>query len=658
MSSSSSWHLAAVDGARRVGAALCLAGAYQFAVTADLRWLGAIVCGTLVMASGPWHWTREDDPPPVSLPWPTAASWCFRLVPGWLLMATVAVLKASRYPPRLLVWIWLAGAAWLLVGAWGMRGENPPATPRPARRWVWLCGLLIVAFAAFVRGWDIGTVPRYVDSDEGTCTIVGRNFLLDPNRDWFTSPAGGSYAQHLALFYAIEAAGTLVFGMNLGGARIPDVIVGTLSVLLMFDGLRRVANPRVAAVGAMLLAVNHCHLGFSRVATAYIQTAGVVSLAFALFARVWSAPTYFNSALLGVALAMGVQTYQASVVTLPFLSVAMFWLALVNPGRRRALLVPLTLFVLSFAAAGLTIPVSYAQNPEGMLFRSQEMSMFNPANMAGLKKQIYHTDSTAEVVVRHALRGLLVFYKGQDDNPQYGSLYPLADPYTAALIVPGVILAVLGVRKFLPACALVFTAGYLLTGIGMQVGMGYNRITGAIPLAMAIPAIGLVQASETLWRGRRWPLRLMRDATLIAAVTLCAATNLDFYFNKYVWSRQTGDLQSEAGWAARAYLDRYTVHLPSWILNNEMGNDGLKLILYDVPVRRNAKSDPVEYVKQVEVGGSDLFIIHPHHENVRDALLARFPGARVEGWQPHPKHGPPLILVFVGNPRPAQRERS
>lgn len=643
------------DGAIRFGALLCLVGAYQFATSSfDLRWLAAMVAGTALMASGPWHWMPDSDTPPPELPWPSRRARHGQLIPGWTLMALAAVLKALHVSPRLTVSIWLPGALWLLAGAWRMGKDRPVRVSLPGGRSALWCGLLVVGFPAALRLWNIDTVPRYVHIDESTCTLCGWNFFQNPDRDWFESPAGGSYAQHLALFYAIEALGTLVFGVNLGAARLPDALLGTLSVALVFDGVRRVSNLRVATVGAVLLAASHCHLGFSRIATAYIQTAVVVSLAFALFARIWTAPTYLNAVGLGLAMALGIQTYQASMAALPLLAAAMVWLALVNPDRSRALRVPVALFAITVASAALTVPVAYWQNLEVMTCRSGELSVFNEINLQRLKDNVYRTDSTVEVLARNLLRGLLIFYRGEDPNPQYGALYPLADRYTASLLVPGVILAVLGLRGFLAANALVFTAGYLVLGLGLQAQVGYNRVTGALPLAMVLPAIGLVQAAEALWHGRsRW-LRLARNATLCAAVVACAATNLRFYFVEYPWSRRTGDMLSEAGWVAREYYRQYTVHLLSWPESTAPGAyDGLRLITFGLPIHRTRDDDLVGYVARVEPTGADLFVLNPQEVEIRDALLRRFPDARVEVWRHDPAVEVSVLLVFVGGPRPA-----
>jgi hypothetical protein len=53
----------------------------------------------------------------------------------------------------------------------------------------------------------------------------------------------------------------------------------------------------------------------------------------------------------------------------------------------------------------------------------------------------------------------------------------------------------------------------------------------------------------------------------------------------------------------------------------------------------------------VPLTGSDLFIVSGLLPSSRDALLARFPQARLEVARRHPEFGPWLYLMFVGEPR-------
>lgn len=634
--------------AQRLSALACLFATYQCAVTwFDPRWLAASLATAVFLAIGPLYWAERSNVPEPP-PRPTRAQLWRNLVPGWVLMPLGAACQAASLPPRLAGWAWLAGAAWLLAGAWALSPRSASSVERGSRRWAWGCGLAIVALAAALRLWHIGTVPRYVHCDEGTVNLIAQEFYRDPTRYWFAPPPkAGAYAM-MNLNFALAGMGTLLFGFNLAGARASDVLLGILSVALLFDGVRRVSNLRLATVSAVLLAVNHCHLAYSRIASGYIQTAFVVSLAFAIWSRVWTTPTVFNAVLLGVVMALGVQTYAASSMSLPLLVAAMGLVFLWHRKRRRALLLPLGLFALSCAAAGAPFGVAVWQHGDEMTGRSEAINIFSEPVMEGLKNSVYHTDSAAEVVLHQAWNAVRGFHVGGDHQPQYGIHQPMADRYTAALMIPGAVFAVIALRQFLAANALVFTLGYLLLGLGMEYAPGFNRTTGALPLGMVIAAIALVQCVDVLWGARRRWSRWAANLSLAAVVALCAATNLRIYFVDYGSALLVGDGPSEAGWVAREYAGQYTVHLVDWPLP---GEEGLRLILGDLPVQLHEDKDTVHYARTAEVTGSDLFILYGEDKAALAALLARFPDARVETRRRHPIHGPTLILVFVGSPR-------
>jgi hypothetical protein len=254
------------------------------------------------------------------------------------------------------------------------------------------------------------------------------------------------------------------------------------------------------------------------------------------------------------------------------------------------------------------------------------------------------------VVARQAWRALEAFHFGRDMCEQYSIDRPLADPYSAALLLAGAVLALARWRGFVPINAFVVTAGYLILGLGLQSATCHNRVTGALPLGMVFPAIAIVQCCTVLWGERSWPLRWLRDASIAAIVAWCAGASLYTYFTYYPGSLLYGTDHSEAAWIAREYADRYTVHLVSWSFRYGPW-DSQRLILADLPVDRNAQDSDLAYIRDVQLTGSDLFVVSGLAPSSRDALLARFPQARVETVRRDPKRGPWSYLVFVGEPR-------
>lgn len=636
-----------VNVGQRVAALTCLASAYGFATTGfvDARWLTAVIVSALVVATAPSCWSGADGADLPGLGWPSSTRLATNFAPGWLLMIGAAVGKALGLDPYVATWTWVAGTVWLLAGAW-WSSRSLPDLRAPRTVQVWAAVVLSVTIG--LRAWRIDTVPRYVHHDEAVMSLCGLQYLVQ-RLDWFTVQRNAGDFTNMPLAFIPAGIGVWIGGFNLFWARLPDVILGVLSVWLLFDGLWRVSTPRLAVVAALLLAVSHCHIAYSRIASTYIHSAFFVALLFALFARLWTRPNYFAAALLGVSGVLGMQTYHASFATLPLLLGCVLLLALVQPRRSRALRAPLAIFAVSAVCAAGVFGVAVWQARDVMFARNREVSIFHPQHMQELQ-QAYHTDSVAVVVGRRAWNALEAFHFGRDMCEQYSIDRPLADPYTAALLLAGAILALACWRRFVPVNAFVVTAGYLILGLGLQSATCHNRVTGALPLGMVFPAIAIVQCCTVLWAGRRRPLRWLRDLSMAGIVALCAAANVGIYFRYYPGSMLFGTDHSEAAWVAREYADRYTVHLVSWSFKYGPW-DSQRLILADLPVDRNDRDSDVAYIQDVQLTGSDLFIVSGLLPSSRDALLARFPQARLETFRRDPKGGPWLYLVFVGEPR-------
>jgi hypothetical protein len=394
-----------------VAALTCLASAYGFATTGfvDVRWLTAVVLSALVVATAPSCWSGTDGAGLPRLGWPSSTRLTTNFVPGWLLMISAAVGKAVGLDPYVATWTWVAGTVWLLAGAWQVSRSLPGLrTPRSVQLWA----LVVLGVATVLRAWRIDTVPRYVHHDEAVMSLCGLQYLVQ-RLDWFTVQRGAGDFTNMPLAFIPAGIGVWIGGFNLFWARLPDVILGVLSVWLLFDGLWRVSTPRLAVVAALLLAASHCHIAYSRMASTYIHSAFFVSLLFALFSRLWTRPTYFTAALLGVSGVLGMQTYHASFATLPLLLGCVLLLALLQPQRWRAIWAPLAIVAVTAVCAAGVFGVAVWQARDIMFVRNKEVSIFNPQHMEELQ-QVYHTDSVAVVAGRQAWKELQAFHFGRD----------------------------------------------------------------------------------------------------------------------------------------------------------------------------------------------------------------------------------------------------
>jgi hypothetical protein len=637
-----------IDGAQRLSAALCLVCPVLSAAGGWNRWwLLLSLMAAVIAATGSSH-CGSDLPTPQPLPWPRPARWLLGFIPGWSAMAGAAYLIGRGAPSQVVAGVWLGGAVWLVLAASLRTPKSAPRLRLGASVWLW--GVAIVALSAVMRLWHIEALPIAVHNDEAIPHLIARDFYDNPLRDYFSPPVGaGAWSSVMNLSYALSGLGPLLFGFNLAAARGASAVMGTLSVALLFVAVRRVANLRVAIAAAVLLAANHAHLAFSRLASLNIQAALVATAALALLSRLITRPTYLDAALLGVLMALGMQTYLSSQIVLPLLLVVIV-LLVVGRSRPRLPAAALVIFVLSCSTAIAPFALRVWKDPAALTSRARVINIFSDDVMAGLKRDTFRTGSTAAVVAQSLWRGLRAFHIGRDDESLYHIDQPLADRYTAAWMIPGTVLIVRCASAFLACSTLVFTLGNLVM-LGLQANIGFNRMMGGVPFAVILGAVTIVQCSGMIWRGRR--TSRMGDALVGALLLLCVCANLRLYFGSYAPARvaTAGESASEAAAFARAYAGRYQVHMTSWSKrvhpSVQLAVGGTTAVLGDEP------HDAAAYVRGATVEGAALFIIDGGDTAARDAALSRFPDARVDTYQRYPNGPPTLFLVFVGEPAPA-----
>lgn len=124
---------------------------------------------------------------------------------------------------------------------------------------------LFLLLPLLVRLWSVGQV-RNLSGDEGMNVPAAQSYA---ERGVLTS----GYWAHPPLGPVILGAGMRVFGDNPYGWRMPAVVFGSLSVLLVFLLLRGfLDDERTAVLAAVFLAVDPLHITFSRTTHEEIQT--------------------------------------------------------------------------------------------------------------------------------------------------------------------------------------------------------------------------------------------------------------------------------------------------------------------------------------------------------------------------------------------------
>ena len=177
----------------------------------------------------------------------------------------------------------LMAFAWLGVGelrrARGAKTASP-SVPRLDRPWLWILGAAIVIGAAvrFV-GLDVKGLSHPEAYTPGINLPAG--ISEPPPRHEFVETAVWHFRAepHPLGYYMAMWAWTKAFGASLASIRIPEAILGVLSLFVIYRVGSLAFEPRVGVIAAALLSLHGFHIFWSQAARMYVPGAflGLVS---------------------------------------------------------------------------------------------------------------------------------------------------------------------------------------------------------------------------------------------------------------------------------------------------------------------------------------------------------------------------------------------
>ena len=358
-----------------------------------------------------------------------------------------------------------------------------------------LAALLLVAF--LVRVVALDRIPANLGGDEGTQLLDGLRMIERPLDNPF---ATGWYSVPTMSFLAYGAA-MRVFGATIAGGRMFSALAGTFTVLTTFLLARAFGGRRVGWLAALLLAVSHYHIHYSRLASNQIFDPLIGTLALWL---VWLAirPSHRSAGdsacLWGLAgLVAGVGWYGyfgARWVTL-LLGLIVVWRMLVEPRFLARHWRGLGLFAGAWLVVVLPLLGWYSVHPSALTERYNAVSIFASgwmtlaANVTG--------KSAAELLLQQLWKSATAFHFTYDPTFWYFPQSPLVDFITGAFMIVGVVAALVRVRWPSRAVTLLWFASTLV----MAWALTENPPSSQRGLLL-IPAVTLFAAwgVETLWQ--------------------------------------------------------------------------------------------------------------------------------------------------------------
>lgn len=616
-----------------VAASFVLALGSQLAAPAR-PWVSLCGFGLAMLAFA--YATRQpggDSPaapaPPLA---PGTAFWLF--FSGGVVSCALAAVAVLRHAPATVSHsLWSVGLGSFIVAA--VRA-HAPATDDDGDFWRGALALaVLVALAACIFGWQLGAIPVEVHGDDAEVGLDAIALLERFNlfsTGWFQLPR----------LHALPAAISIrLLGVDLVALRMPCVVMGTASVLLLFAVGRRLWSTRVGLIAALLLASQRFFIHLSRAGYHYVETPLASLLAVWLLLRLVQDRRYGAALGCGVVLGLGVQTYYATRLV-PALLVATYLLWSFSSDRTRpwARFGALAVIVVAALATAAPMLAYFSTHWSELWMRTLDTSIFSPAAREHLSFG-YGTTNLARILWIQARAGFGLFNATPDTSLQYGYEQPLLDPLSAALFPLGVAVALAGARRGRHQLLLLWIFLPVFVGAVLTVDSPfYPRVSGAVPfimLAVAVALDRLLVALEATFPGRTG--RTAALAVAAVAVACIGAYNLRSYFVRYAphhrhspavemsrWVRANGAGKTTnlVGGAPRFFMHHGAVRFLTW------GYDTRDVV--DLEARlREAPFDP----------NTDVFLVMPGAEELIPRLMDAVGPLRIE------KHRNERGVVFL-----------
>ena len=413
---------------------------------------------------------------------------------------------------------------------------NKTATTDAPRLWTEITiVVLIVTVGAFLRLWQLDTVPYGVWYDEGE---TGLEALRIFNGIPYT-PIGTYSANNPSLFFYVIAFVYRFLGPTLLSVRLVQALTGLLAVPALYILLRYMFGWRVAVIGSFLLAVSSWHVDFSRFGMPYSIGAPLFEILTLIF-LLWGLRTgrLVGFAWAGLMAGLGMHTYTGfRIFPIAVIIYAVYGFILGKERIRQSIpgfIVLSTIALLTFAPLGTWA----IQHWNEFITRTGQTSVFSGKN----------TPQERQAALENSLRRHIAMlnYHGDGNGRHNQPGAPAVDFVTGTAFIIG-----LGycLYRWRSPSYLLLTAWFVVT---MQAGI-FSLDWEAPQMARTIVAVPAICGIAAIPLGRTWELwskaaiasssrRIVEMTLAVAVMTLLAIisyVNYDRYFNKQMGNSES-----------------------------------------------------------------------------------------------------------------------
>jgi 4-amino-4-deoxy-L-arabinose transferase-like glycosyltransferase len=526
-----------------------------------------------------------------------AFAWLTRLAAGDGLLArqaTVAVLA------------WLLAIGFVVTGSAAREDGRPQAADSrpPFDRWDVGLSALFFVVALALRAYQTTQFPNTYSGDEGSAGLYAIELLTGKATNlfglgWFSFPS---------LYFTVQSAAIAIAGRTIEAVRFTSAVAGAATVVALYWLARAMFDRTTAILAALYLAASHYHIHMSRIALNNVWDGLFGTLAILGLWHGWQTGRRAGFILCGLALGLG-QYFYVSIRPLPILF--LIWAA-VAFWRQRALFRErfhgLVLAALIAFVVFLPLGLYFLDHTDEFQAPMNRVTIFGP----WLEGELARGErTTAQIILDQTVKGALGF--------THEPLRLLYNPGSPLLLTGAGLLFLLGVLwAFLNP-----DLRYLLLLLPLLAAIASNSISQDAPASqryiMAMPMVALFVAlpvgQAVGWLRAQYPR--YRTAIVVAAVamlTLVAAVDLNYYFNRVYDTYVLGDMNTKVATEIAYFLrdkepaeqDVFFFGLP------RMGYFSLSTIPFLAPEKTGLDIvEPLTGPQSFPIRGPSLFIFLP-----------------------------------------------
>ncbi len=428
--------------------------------------------------------------------------------------------------------------------------------------------LLLTAFAAGLRLWNLGDLPYGLHGDEANVTIDAQRIIEDGwVGPWSQLSLGYPIAVNYFIAIFIKALGASPFAV-----RLPIALIGTAAAPLAYYVGRNIGGWRVGLCGALLLTTSLWHLHLSRmgvpvIAWPTLELATILCLQLGLKNRQW--PYFVLGGLcIGILLWVYPSTFIFAAAVAVFLSGWMLWQTIRRRDARTAqAFVLLLILAASALLAGKPI-IDFYRDPNSaygnrvnqvLIFSAERQAICEPIP-AEERDQVCRWAAAEGFrdradVVREKLKLLyrsLVTITVADGIDGLGAKPPLGK-FIAYFAVVG---AVVGVFRYRRDAVLIGFMVVPLVALATALTLDgqYRRSFGMLPFLTLFAGIALGSAWEFASRRSVWANAGV-GALVALTITIAGWDHMHFYFREFPEQPSTKFVFNPEAREAFEYID-------------------------------------------------------------------------------------------------------